>query len=62
MQNIINFVSYKKFYFHFLASVELNPHTKVLKNLLHNMSLKNLDVTTILPSYFSIGHKILRTK
>ena len=51
----MNFTSYKKFYFCCLASVELKSHTKVLKNLFHNMVLKNLHVTTILPSYFSIG-------
>ena len=54
-------MSYKKFYFHCSVSVELKPHMKVLKNLSHNMALKNLYVATILPSYFSIGHKI-RTK
>ena len=37
---ILNFTSYKKFYFHCLANVELKPHTKVLKNLFHNMALK----------------------
>ena len=49
---ILNFMNYKKFYFHCLANAELEPHTKVLKNLFHNMALKNLRVTTILPSYF----------
>ena len=32
--------SYKKFYFHCLANAELKTHTKVLKNLFHNMTLK----------------------
>ena len=45
-------MSYKKFYFHCLANVELRPHAKVLKNLLLDMALKNLYVTTVLP-YFS---------
>ena len=48
-------MSYKTFYFYCLANVELKPHTKVLKNLFRNMALKNLCVTTILPSYFSLG-------
>ena len=51
-------MSYKKLYFHWLASVELKSHKKVLQNLFHNMALKNLYVTTILLSYFSIGHKM----
>ena len=46
----MNLTSYKKFYFHCLVSVELKPHTKVSKNLFHNMALKNLYVTTMLPS------------
>ena len=54
---ILNFTSYKKLYFHYLASVELKPHTKVLKNLFHNMAFKNLYVNPKLPTYFSIGHK-----
>ena len=37
---IFNFTSYKKFSFHCLANVQLKPHTKVLKNLFHNISLK----------------------
>ena len=37
---ILNFKSYKKFYFHCLANAELTPHTNVLKNLFHNMTLK----------------------
>ena len=36
-----------KFYFHCLANVELKLHTKVLRNLFHNMALKNLCVTPI---------------
>ena len=36
----LNFTSYKKFYFHCLANSELQPHTKVLKNLFHNVALK----------------------
>ena len=59
---ILNFTSYKKFYFHWLVSVELKPHTKVLKNLFHNRALKNLYVTIVLPSYFSIGHKMAPNK
>ena len=55
---ILNFTSYKKLSFHCLASVELKPHTKVLKSLFHNMTLKSLYVTPKLPTYFSIGHKI----
>ena len=51
-------MSYKKLYFHCLASAELKPHTKVLENLFHNMVLKNLYVTPILPTFFSIGQKI----
>ena len=39
---IINFTSYKKFYFHCLANAELKSHTKILKNLLLNMALTNL--------------------
>ena len=50
---ILNFTNYEKFYFHCLANAKLKPHTKVLKNLFHNMVLKNLCVTTISPSYFS---------
>ena len=34
---ILNFKSYKKSYFNCLANAELKPHTKVLKNLFHNM-------------------------
>ena len=49
---MLNFRSYKKFYFHCLKNVELKPRTKGLKNLFHNMALKNLNVTTTLPSYF----------
>ena len=37
----MSFTSYKKFYFHCLANTELKPHAKVLKNLSHNMTLKN---------------------
>ena len=37
---ILNFTSYKKFYFHCLANARLKPHTEVLKNLFHNMALK----------------------
>ena len=40
------------------ARVEFNPQTKILKNLFHNMALKSLSMTTILPTYFSIGRKI----
>ena len=54
----MNFTSYKKLYFLCLASVELKPHTKVLKNIFHNMVLKNLYMTPKLPTYFSIDHKI----
>ena len=54
----MEFHELQKGFFHCLANVELKPHTKVLKNLFYNMALKNLYVTTILPSYFSIGHKI----
>ena len=49
----MNFTSWKKFYFHCLANSELKPHTKVLKNLFHDMALKILYVTTTLPSFFS---------
>ena len=51
------FTSYE-FKFTSLASVSLKPHTKILKNLFHNMALKNIYVTPKLPTYFSIGHKI----
>ena len=44
-------MSYKKFYFLCLANVELKLHTKLLKNLFHNMASKNLYVASILPSY-----------
>ena len=37
---IPNFTSYKKSYFHCLANAQLKPHTKVLKNLFHNMTLR----------------------
>ena len=37
---ILNFTSYKMFYFHCLANAELKPDTKDLKNLFHNMALK----------------------
>ena len=50
---ILNFTNYEKFYFHCLANMKPKPHTKVLKNLFHNMVLRNLCVATILPSYFS---------
>ena len=50
---MLNFMSNKKFYFHCLTSVELKPHKNILKNLFHDMALKNLYVTIILPSYFS---------
>ena len=39
---ILNYTSYKKFYFHCLANVELEAHTKVLKNLFHSMALEDL--------------------
>ena len=39
---ILNFTSYKRFYFYCLANAELKSHTKVLENLFHNMALKNL--------------------
>ena len=57
----MNFTIDKRLYFHCLASGELKPHTKVLKNLFHNMALKNLYVTPKLPTYCSIGHNV-RTK
>ena len=48
----MNFTSYKMFIF--IAQRMLNlSHTKVLKNLFLNMTLKNLYFITILPSYFS---------
>ena len=50
---MLNFTSYKKVYFHYAANVQLKPLTKVLKNLFHNIALKNLYLTTTLPSYFS---------
>ena len=50
---ILNFTSYKNFYFHCLANAELKPHAKVLRNLFHKIALTNLYVTTILPLYFS---------
>ena len=37
---MLNFKSYKKFYFHCLANAELKYYTKVLKNLFHDMTLK----------------------
>ena len=49
----MKFTSYKKFYFHWLVNVEPKPYMKVLKNIFHNMTLKNLYVITILQSYFS---------
>ena len=49
---ILNFKSYKKFYFHCSANDELKPHAKVLKNLVHNMTLKK-HLTTIFPSYIT---------
>ena len=49
----LNLTSYKKLYFHCLASVELKPHTKVLKNLVHNIAFKNLSVTPKLPTYLN---------
>ena len=45
-----------KFYFHCLAKAELKPHMKVLKNLFLNMALKNLYVTTMLPSCEQFGN------
>ena len=48
-------MSYKKFSFHCLANAELKAHTKVLKNLFPNMALKNLYVTTMIPSYLAAG-------
>ena len=53
---IFNFTSYKKFYFHCLAKAELKSHMKVLKNLFLNMTLKNLYVTTMLPSCEQFGN------
>ena len=52
---ILNFTSYQKAsqVFHSLVNAELNPHTKVLRNLFHNIALTNFYVITILPSYFS---------
>ena len=44
---ILDFMSHNKFYVHCLAKLELKPHTKVLKNLFHNMALKNPYVTTL---------------
>ena len=52
---ILNFTSYKKLHFHCSASIELNPHKKVLDNPFHNMAQKNLYVTPKLPTYFIIG-------
>ena len=52
---MLNFKSYKKFYFHCLANAELKPHTKVLKNLFHDMTLKN----HIWPLYY---HHILAAR
>ena len=43
---------------HCSARIERKSHTKVLKNRFHNMALKIIYVTTILPTYFSIGHEI----
>ena len=57
VQNI-EFHELQKLYFYCLASVELKPHTNVLKNLFHNMAFKNLYVNPKLPTYFSIGHKV----
>ena len=51
---ILNFTSYKKFYFHCLVNIELKSHTKVLKNLFYT-TLKNLCVNNTWPSYFSTG-------
>ena len=53
---MLNSTSHKKLYFHCLMIVELRPHTKALKNLSHNMALKNLYVIRKLPTHFSIGH------
>ena len=44
--------------FRYLARIELTPHTKVLKNHFYNTAFKNLCVINILPTYFSIGHKV----
>ena len=44
--------------FRCLARIELKPHTKVLKNHFYNTAFKNLCVINILPTYFSIGHKV----
>ena len=40
---------------HCSARIERKSHTKVLKNHFHNMALKIIYVTTILPTYFSIN-------
>ena len=37
---LLNFTSYKKFYFHGLANAELKPDTNVLKKLFHNVAFK----------------------
>ena len=37
---ILNFTSYKKFYFNCLANTQLNPNTKVFRNLFHNTALR----------------------
>ena len=50
---ILNFTSYKKIYFYCLENVKLKHYWFFLKNLFYNMALKNVYVTTILPSYFS---------
>ena len=55
---ILNFTCYKKLYFRCSVSIELKPHTKLLINLFHNIILKNLHVTPILPTCLSIGHKM----
>ena len=37
---IMDFTSYKNFYFYCLANAEFKPHRKILKNLFHNMTLE----------------------
>ena len=44
-------------YLHCLANVELKHHMKVLKNLFHNMALKNLYVTLY---YYHILASVIR--
>ena len=57
-----NLTSYKKLYFHCLASAKLKSQAKVLKNLFQNMTLKNLCVTLNYQKFLASVKKYVRTK